>query len=204
MTIEEREAFEDLLFTDSVVLENLHIVETDLFDDAAAGRLSEIQLKAWNAYVRSTPRLRAREDFARKFRLLGFPTKRSWRIFLPLAAALAALIVILIYRSPQPTPIPSPITVAFQLQPGTLRSSGEAQTLRIPLNAGAIRLRFVNPGAAITARLRHVDSGVETWSGPLNAEVPRTALRKGDFTATLLSVSGEELADYTFRVEFSQ
>lgn len=206
---EERQAFEEQLFNDAALWEDLQLAETDLFDDAAAGRLQGKDLEAWHRYLRSQPHLRPRTNFAEAWKRRTARKPFPWSIFLPknilvapVIAFLAAFLFLIQYQPSRPKV--APVTIAFQLQAGALRSSEAPQILRIPANANFVQLEFSNPGAASTVRLRHVDSGSQTWRGPLNANVPREAFLPGDMIATLLSAAGEELADCTFRVESPQ
>lgn len=215
LTPQEREEFEEELFADTERLEALHHAETDLFDDAAAGRLSPSDLEAWNRYVLSRPHLAQRAAFARSLAQHREQTPfhpHAWKYLLPAVAA--SLLLFLVFYRPAPATRPAPrstpaIIATFQLQSGTLRSNDAAQILRIPSNANFIRLNLAAPDPATlreatTLRLRHVDSGRQTWQGPSNASVPREVFLAGDMIATLLNSRGEELADYTFRVELLQ
>ncbi|MEJ1929913.1 hypothetical protein WDZ92_06470 [Nostoc sp. NIES-2111] len=214
LTPQEREEFEEELFADTERLEALQHAETDLFDDAAAGRLSPSDLEAWNRYVRLQPRLRQRTTFAHAWKNRKAPRSFPWLLILPeemvVAPIIAFLAAFLFLIDDKPVrPKPAPITFAFQLQSGTLRSNDAAQILRIPSNANFIRLNLAAPDPATlreatTLRLRHVDSDRQTWQGPSNASVPREVFLAGDMIATLLNSRGEELADYTFRVELLQ
>jgi hypothetical protein len=201
LTSTDRDAFEAEMFADAALLEELQAAETELLDDDAASRLSEAEAQAWSAYVATQPRLRGRRSLAAA---LARPRKTgiaAWKWLVPVAAAMMLLLAYFAARRAAPEPV---VAASFEVRPGVLRSNEAVQVLRIPPRATFVAIKFRDSGGAVSARLRLVDGGLETWQGPLNSRIPRNAFRNGDMIATLLDARGEEIADYSFRVEAVQ
>ena len=209
-----RTEIEDRLFADEAFLDQVEATEDELMDDYASGALSKRERSAWEAYMASHPESRARLNFSRAAQArfarqpAARPTWRMWRWWIA-APAFAALLWIIVPRPGKP-PVPAvpPVTMAaitVPLRPGIARSAAEApRVVALPAGPVLLRLDFQNAGdAAVRAELREV-GGSAIWSGPVAkgvAEVDGKVFRDGaDYVATLSSASGEELADYGFRV----
>lgn len=208
-----RTEIEERLFTDKAFLDQVEATEDELMDDYASGALSKRERLAWEAYMASHPDSRARLDFSRaaQARFARQPPAHAawgtwwWWIAAPAFAVLLWMVV------PRPGKVPAsppPVMMAaitVPLRPGIARSAAEAaQVVALPAGPVLLRLDFQNAGdTAVRAEIREV-GGAAIWSGPLAkgiAEVDGKLFRDGaDYVATLSDASGEELADYGFRV----
>jgi anti-sigma-K factor RskA len=210
---EEKAAVEDRMFSDSSFFALVEAMEAELMDEYSSGKLTRPERKEWERYMAAHPdseaRLRLSQSLSLRFRAASGERKRffsGWRWWMPVVVVVATLLVVVlvISRINQRRADPEPVTIAAVLRPGTLRSGAEApQIVTLPSKAGALRLDLQDP-KAVRAQLRFVDTGQIVWTGPVSdgkAEVTVTpSLRSGDYVATAIDGTGEEIADYSFRI----
>jgi hypothetical protein len=197
---EERDAVEERLLADAGFAAVLESVERDLYDEYASGALPAQERKQFQLYMDSHP------DSSRRLRFATALSKRRQaspmlRWMLAAAAALLLMIGGTVWFLSQRQ---SETMVAVMLSPGTQRSAGDqVQTVRIPPGAAWVRIELREGEAAKSVVVRFVDTSSEVWRGPVeagSAKVPADRLTAGDHVLTTTSATGEELADYVFRV----
>lgn len=168
-------------------------VERDLIDEYAAGSMEPGERSSFAGYLALHPRAAERLAFARSL-VRSRTRRRLW----PWAVAAAALLAGF-------WPAESGV-LAVALTPGGLRSGGDSvQRVRLAPEHRIVRLVLATEGA-VTATLRFVDSGANVWSGQVtdgSVSIPAAKLAAGDHLLTVRDSRGEEIADYTFRVEHS-
>lgn len=192
----EQAAFEERLFADASVLEELEIEETELLDLYVAGHLSAVERRAWESYAAARPGLKQREWFARALARRTTPTAQSWWK----SAALAATLLVGIWWVGSAGRPATEGPLAVVLTPGVLRATEAAQLVQIGPAVKELSVDFKNP-EAVRGRIRDIDTGKLVWEGALRNGVGRMpAFGAGDFVATLENAAGEEIADYAFRV----
>lgn len=189
---------EERLFGEAGYLEQMGAEEDELIDAYVAGRLRGAEKRGWEAYREARPEVVRREAFARalreRFRGEEVRGVAWWRW-----AAVMAVLVMGVFWGTRPEG--GVVTQDVRLTAGTLRSSEGAQVVRVREGVGELRVDFGNV-EAVRGRVRGVDTGREVWAGALERGVGRMAVPgTGDYVATVMDGKGEELADYTFRVE---
>jgi anti-sigma-K factor RskA len=196
LSASEQEAFEERLFQDAAVLAELEAEETELLDLYVAGQLREAERQAWESYAAARPGIKHRERFARALASRMTPPAHSWWK----AAALAATLLIGFWWVATVGRPPAEAPLAVVLTSGIVRGSEAAQLIQIGATVKELSVDFKNL-EAVRGRIREVDTGKVVWEGPVRNGVSRMAtLGVGDFVATLENATGEEIADYSFRV----
>ncbi|MCC6540129.1 MAG: hypothetical protein IT162_21450 [Bryobacterales bacterium] len=206
-----RAAMEDRLFAEPSLFELAEIVEADLMDEYAAETLAPADRVGWERYLASHPESQRRLAFSRAWRArrrranVHAMPRRGWYAAAALLAAALLMLGFFTLRRPLDAPRPAPVVVAAVLSPGTLRSSEQAQTIRIPAAATVVRIEWrASQAGAVRAVVRSVDSPRDpVWTGPIaqgRSDIPAAALAAGDYLATTVNAAGADTADYTFRV----
>lgn len=191
----DRTAMEERLFLEAGGLEQVEAVEDELIDAYLAGELRGAEKRAWEAYREARPEVARREVFAgalrERFRRESPGFRWQW------VAAFAVLVMGLFWGM-RPEQI---VHQDVRLTAGTLRGAEGPQVVRVGAGVTELLVDFGN-SEAVRVRVRGVDSGREAWAGAVErggAKMPVFAA--GDYVATVMDRAGEELADYSFRVE---
>lgn len=201
----ERDAVEDRYFTSAEALAQLEAVEAELMDAYVDGSLSPHERAQWDAYLAAHPNSRERVEFATALHHRFLRRPAVWKLLAPwVAIAAALLLAVFLSNRWEPVPPRTPAVFAITLTPGTLRSAAEApHIVRIPPDVEWVRLTLSGtPAANVIVRL--VDTGGSVWNAALvqsAVEIPAGVLKDGDYVATTLGSTGDELADYSFRVQ---
>jgi anti-sigma factor RsiW len=202
---DELDTAEERYFNQADALASVELVEAELMDAFVDGTLTPDERICWETYLTAHPESRERLAFARALRQRFQARRRAWKQMASWIAVAAALLLgFFFWNRREPAPVKAPVLFAITLSPGTLRAAGEApQVVKIPLDADLVRITLAGPAAA-RAVVKLVDNGASVWTAELRqtaVEIPVGALKDGDYVATTLNSAGEELADYSFRVQ---
>jgi anti-sigma factor RsiW len=213
----EQAEVDERLLADDELFDQLLAAEEELSEDYLEHRLSRHERRLFEERVlASAPRRRNLELTRALRRRAPTPARRRlpsrrWMAAAGLAGAAAATLLLV-----RPRPGGEAGVISAWLSAGLVRGQSTTPEVRVPPGTGVVQLQLpLADGDAADARYRAMLRTAErllVWtSETLRAQrlrdsptivvrVPAPLLRTADYILTLQSASGEDVADYVFRV----
>jgi hypothetical protein len=195
----EREVVESRLFGDEAFWALGEAVEAELMDEYVGGGMGLAERAQWETYMATHPRSRERLAVARGLDRKFGGRRYAW--WMGALAAAAVLLVCLWVGRSREFGTPAPVVLAVALTPGGVRAAeAKPQSVSVRADVAFIRFEWKGVTGMEQVSIRHIDSGRVVWTGATGALVPVSAFDSGQYVATGLDRSGEEIADFVFSV----